>query len=238
MLKLAENFAKGRNLKDSYNKLIQILEKLDMRTEECFTMESLCRILKTKKEKEQIVQKIVEINAIGLNSYDTYCMNLQPVQHEFPIENKNPIESAIVLIMDRYMALMHIIALLKKSEVQEVKKIIKFVYQVEKEFKFKTTSCLNDELIEHVRNVMSAGEMLVGTNIKNYDDIELLLEAINFGYREENVYLKILKIYQKTNKIRNAMKFYNEYYAPLFNKEIYKKLDKFERFLTDELSVE
>ena len=236
MLELAKNFAEGKNLKESYAKIIQMLDVVRLRTEECFTIESLCRILKTKQEKEQMIQKIIDINAIGANSYNAFCLRVSPVTHEFPLENENPCEKEVVSIMDRYMALVHIIALMKKNEVKETKKVIEYASKVEKEFKFKTISCKNREIVSHATDVMSAGEVLAGTNLKNFNDIELLLEAINFGYREEDVYLKILKSYKNTGKLKEAMKFYNECYVPLSGDEFCTSQKKFEKILAEKLS--
>ena len=151
------------------------------------------------------------------NQFSMYGLSF----HGAGMSQKDKVDTMVdeIVDMDRYIALMHIIALLKKSEAKEAEKIVEIASKVEEEYKFKTIACRNARLVEHATGVMRAGKMLAGNNLKNYDNMDLLLEAINFGCREENVYLKILKMYKESGRLKNAMKFYNECYAPLFNQE-------------------
>lgn len=235
MLKLAKNFAENKNLKTSFIKLINMLEKVDMRVEEKFTIESLCRILQTKKEKQKWIQKIIDISSINANSYDVYCINNNPPVHEFPIDNIEEHQKNLLLIMDRYMAIMHIIALLKKNEAKIAKQIVNLAAEVEKEYKIESEKCCDENFVEHVTNILSAGEVLASQTLKDFDTVDLLCDAIDYGYRDEDIFMNVLNKLYNMNNAENVINFYNERYAKYFNIEKISDINKIQQKMVDSL---
>lgn len=155
------NILNDNSLEASFYELAEILVFYKCFMEACFTLES-CARLTDKSNLKNIDDKIIEINTKHMchSSYEHFGMLMNPVTHEFPIEYKKKREQKLVLTLDKYMALLHILMLIdtKKENITSLKKAAK---KIEKFLHTRIEHATNKELANHVTSIKSLAEQNV-----------------------------------------------------------------------------
>ena len=233
MNKIPKNLIHGKNLEKTYNELADLLGKYDYHIEQCFTYESIYRLLSKESDVEKYNKKVVDINLLMCeNSYSAYQMSKTPIEHEFSIEQTHTRDDIILHYIDRYLGILHLMMVVfNHDEIFEIsekaknlKEKINFILQyTDIDLKKQVFNVIEDEeykLAEILSQDIGAGP-------------ELLELTIKYGNEDEDNMLKILEFYFGHRDFKKALSFYNETYAIIYNLPLIYSVSDLGIFLSD-----
>ena len=214
MKTVIHNIINGEFIPEAYEKIAQKLGESGYKAEECYTYECICRLYRDDEEKKLIYEtKIKDLNADKCqNSYDMFKMYQSTIDFEFPLYN-SIIEDKIIYHVNRYLALLHIFLI---KEVYNDTELLKEMYSAGKAIKAIIGDSLkfveNNDFKNQIQVLTSQEELKAAEIIQRMkDDIEFSKIAIEYGYKQESIYLRILTDYVDAGEYTEAIDFFNTY---------------------------
>lgn len=233
MKNIAKNLISGKNLEKTYNKLADLLNMKKLFAEQCYTYESICRLLDDDKKLEKYNKKIMAINLSSCkSSYDKYIMSNTPIENEFPVQKTNKSTDILLSYVDRYLAIIHLLMIV--YDFNDILKISSDSLVIKDKITFMLPFSDN-ELSKHIKRAIEGEEYrlaeLLGNDI--FCHIDVLKLAVKYGCEKEEIYLKIICYHYSRKEFEEAIRFYNEAYALVFNLPLVKSLDELSVILAD-----